>query len=116
MEFLGLVNGSKWRWRRLGPEAQEALEEPKGRECPERIGRRWLRGADRELRESAAEQQRASSEHGADENELSDLDAEIESEERNRQIALRQTDLREGSGKAEAVQQSEAKRHHPWPA
>ncbi|MNM69350.1 hypothetical protein D3C81_809430 [compost metagenome] len=46
---------------------------------------------------------------------MADLDADIEGEQRQRQIALRQTDLRQRTGKTEAMQQAKTERHHPWP-
>ena len=51
-----------------------------------------------------------------DEGELPDLDAEIEEQERERNRVLRQADLAERAGEAEAMQQAEREGHEPRPA
>jgi hypothetical protein len=50
---------------------------------------------------------RGDEEHGADEGELAQLDADVEGEERQRDLRRGQADFGQGSGKAQAVQQTE---------
>ena len=52
-------------------------------------------------------------EHDGDEQELACLDAQVEEQQRDRDVALRQPDLAQGAGEAEAVQQPERERHDP---
>src|SRR5262245_16936991 len=54
-------------------------------------------------------------EDGADEYQLTDLHADIEAEQRERNVALRQADVDQRAGEAEAVQQAESKGDDPWP-
>src|SRR6185436_10995793 len=49
--------------------------------------------------------------HSSDKQQLTNLYADIEEQQRNRDRRLRQADLRERTGKAEAVQQPERESH-----
>ena len=51
--------------------------------------------------------------HGRHEGELPELDAKVEEQQRQRDRVLRQPDLRERAGEAEAVQQTEGEGHDP---
>src|SRR6516165_5697778 len=51
----------------------------------------------------------------ADEYELTDFHADIETEQRERNIALGQADVDQRAGEAKAVQQAEGKGDDPWP-
>ncbi len=51
-----------------------------------------------------------------DERELSELDADVEGKERERDVTLRKPEVRERAREAEAVQQAEGEGHEPRPA
>ena len=53
--------------------------------------------------------------HSSDEEQLTDLDADIEKEQRDRNRRLRQANLAQRAGETESVQQSERERDHPRP-
>src|ERR1700730_7199008 len=54
-------------------------------------------------------------ENDGDESKLSHLDADVEGEQRYRNVALRKTDIDQRAGETEAVQKPECKSARPWP-
>ena len=54
--------------------------------------------------------------HDGDENELPDLDADVEEQERQRDFVARQPKARQAAREPEAVQQPERERDDPWVA
>ena len=54
-----------------------------------------------------------SAEHVGDEQQLADLDADVEEQQRERDVPFGQADLAQRAGKAEAVQEAERERDEP---
>ena len=103
-----------------GDESRRPLDEPTGSDRSDRVGRghgepveRLLEPGRFEARRHGAAEQLARRHHRGDEDELPDLDAEIEEQQRGRDRVMRQSDFGERSGKAEAVQEAEAEGDEP---
>jgi len=97
--------------RSASEEQRRALETPEHGERSHDVG-----GRERQPRRPAREQANDAPARGRgrrDEAELSELDADVEREERERDLARRQPDLRERAGKTEPVQEPKRSRHHP---
>src|SRR6185295_1041077 len=58
-------------------------------------------------------EQRPEQQNRADERELAEIDADVEREERERDLAGRQADLCEGTCEAESVEETEEQRQRP---
>ena len=54
--------------------------------------------------------------HDSDEAELTEFDADVEEEQRERDGVLRETDFAQRAGEAESVQQAEYEGNDPWRA
>ena len=94
----------------------DALNDPEGREAADGI-RRHGPGPCRSRYVDAPRDppcQRNNGEHGSDEEQLADLDADVKEQQRDRDRCLRQTDLRQRSSEAEAMQQAEGEGDNPW--
>jgi hypothetical protein len=102
---------------------ERSFDEPEGGDATDCIGGRRLRRGVRGLRidaepaESPANKGRARQRghYRCDEAELSELDADIGEEQRERNGILREADFVEHAGETKAMQQSERERHDPRP-
>src|SRR5690606_17528868 len=85
-----------------------ALDRPERGNGSDHVGRR-ARPSDGLGQRRAAPSPNAA-EHGRDEQELTELDADVEEQQRDRHRVLRQADLGERAGEAETVQEPERER------
>src|SRR4051812_22721480 len=106
--------------RRSAPwsERGDSFDQPEAREAANRIGRDapepgGLRPS-KPLRRTPANGD--DGQHGRDEQQLANLDADIEEQQRNRDRRLRQADFRERTGETQSVHQPERERDGPRPA
>ena len=91
------------------PNGDGAFDDPKHRDAADGVGRKNRRP----FRQADAPQQRDDAERHDDKRELPGLDAEIEKEQRERDVVRRQSDLAQRAREAEAVQQSKRSRDQP---
>src|SRR5262245_46339315 len=97
-------------------EPGDTFDEPERREGSdrERRGRIRVAGDPRRNRRAPGDGDRA--ENGGDESEPPELGADVEREQRERNVAGRQPDLGQRAREAEPVQQAETERDDPGPA
>src|SRR5262245_45689895 len=120
-----VIGSRRWSFMRSSvssscPEPDGALDQPAGGDAADRVrarelarGRRGQRHAARGEDGGAAASRSQRGEHGRDERQLADLDADVEEGEGEWNGARRQTDVAERARESEAVQQAEVERDEP---
>ena len=93
----------------VSPNGDGAFDDPKHRDAADGVGREHRRP----FRQPDASQQRNHAERDSDKRELARLDAEIEKEQRERNIVRRQAHFAQRAREAEPVQQPKRSRDQP---
>src|SRR5580700_5803889 len=89
------------------PKSRQPVNEPKRCHDADPIGRDGPQPRFDDVRDSELLGQLHHAENGGDESKLSHLDADVEGEQRYRNVALRKTDIDQRAGEPEAVQKTE---------
>ena len=97
-------------------EGGNPLDQPESSGSADHESNRRPRAPHERLRNRHAFEQHLYCQDRADEQELAEFDPCIEREQRERNVACRESNLREGSRKSETMQEVERERNDPRPA
>src|SRR5262245_32388541 len=112
LETASVLKEAISRGTRHGLVRRDTLRDPEHGDRTDHVRRYQHSPARRPPQESSA--QRDHGDDGCDEQQLSNLDPDVEREQRNGYRLLRQPDLGKGTGEPEAVEQAERECNQPW--